>query len=133
MPLKHGGQLFNALVRTHHITSRKKVAHLKRAANTHSCYVLLRSGGCPGIMYCEGDELGVKQWIAFVQSLRYKDYQLAARPALVQSKIVPDYDYGKIFEVATVKEFSARMSERGVLEWWRSGMGYTHDEDDNRF
>jgi hypothetical protein len=66
MSLKNA-QLFNALVRTHHITSRKKVALLKKAADTHNCYVLLRSGGCPGIMYCEGDEPGVKQWIATVQ------------------------------------------------------------------
>jgi hypothetical protein len=67
MSSRHGNRLFNALVRTHHITSRKKVAHLKKAADTHSCYVLLRSGGCPGIMYCEGEEQGVKLWIATVQ------------------------------------------------------------------
>lgn len=66
MSTKHV-QLFNALVRTHHITSRKKVARLKKAAVTHDCYVLLKSGGCPGIMYCEGDEDDVKQWIATVQ------------------------------------------------------------------
>lgn len=59
--------LFNALIRTHHITSRKKVAILKKAASNHECYVLLRSGGSPGIMYVEGSERGVEQWVATVQ------------------------------------------------------------------
>ena len=59
--------LFNALIRTHHITSRKKVAVLKKAASTHGCRVLLRSGGSPGIMYVEGSENGVEQWVAAVQ------------------------------------------------------------------
>lgn len=68
MSTKHASaQLFNALIRTHHITSKKKVSRLKKAAATHDCYVLLRSGGCPGIMYCEGDETGVKEWVAVVQ------------------------------------------------------------------
>lgn len=62
--------LFNALIRTHHITSRKKVAKLKHAADVHSCYVALHSGKCPGIMYCEGSENGVRNWVNAVQVLR---------------------------------------------------------------
>lgn len=59
--------LFHALIRTHHITSRKKVGHLRKAASKYDCYALLRSGGCPGIMYCKGDEEGVKEWVGTVQ------------------------------------------------------------------
>jgi hypothetical protein len=59
--------LFHALIRTHHITSRKKVAHLRKAASKYDCYALLRSGGCPGIMYCKGSEEGVKEWVGTVQ------------------------------------------------------------------
>lgn len=59
--------LFHALIRTHHITSRKKVAHLRKAADKHACYALLRSGGYPGIMYCKGDEQGVRDWVSTVQ------------------------------------------------------------------
>lgn len=59
--------LFHALIRTHHITSRKKVAHLRKAAKELDVYALLRSGGCPGIMYCKGDEEGVKSWVGTVQ------------------------------------------------------------------
>lgn len=59
--------LFHALIRTHHITSRKKVAHLRKAAGKLGCYALLRSGGCPGIMYCKGSEEEVKEWVKTVQ------------------------------------------------------------------
>ena len=58
--------LFNALIRTHHITSRKKVAKLKQAADALDIFALLRYGGCPGIMYVEGDEKGVRQWVEAV-------------------------------------------------------------------
>lgn len=61
-------RVFNALIRTHHITSRKKVAKLKQAATTESVYVLLRSGGSPGIMYVEGsNKPAVESWVAQVQ------------------------------------------------------------------
>lgn len=58
---------WNALIRTHHITSRKKVAALRRAAMDHGVFALLRSGGAPGIMYVEGSEAGVRAWVAAVQ------------------------------------------------------------------
>jgi hypothetical protein len=59
--------MYHALIRTHHITSRKKVAALKAAAKKHRCCALLRSGGTPGIMYIWGrDEEGVKAWVGFV-------------------------------------------------------------------
>lgn len=62
--------LFHALIRTHHITSRKKVAHLRKAASKFDCYALLRSGGCPGIMYCKGSEEAVREWVGTVQVSR---------------------------------------------------------------
>lgn len=58
--------MYHALIRTHHITSRKKVATLKAAAKNHGCYALLRSGGTPGIMYVRGEEGGVKEWVETV-------------------------------------------------------------------
>ena len=59
--------IFNALIRTHHITSRRKVAKLKQAASAHDVFVLLRSGGPPGVMYAEGQESGVTEWVNVVQ------------------------------------------------------------------
>jgi len=55
--------MFNALIRTHHITSRKKVTKLKQAADATQVFALLRSGSSPGIMYVEGAENGVRQWV----------------------------------------------------------------------
>lgn len=62
MTASHG--LWNALIRTHHITSRKKVAKLTQSAKNHNVYALLRSGGSPGIMYVEGSQEGVTDWVA---------------------------------------------------------------------
>ncbi|KAL2216848.1 hypothetical protein M432DRAFT_457714 [Thermoascus aurantiacus ATCC 26904] len=125
--------LYNALIRTHHITSRKKVAVLKRAADTYNCFVLLRTGGCPGIMYVEGrsaDDVG--SWVSTVRNLRYKDFQLATRPApLVREKSVSGKGDDElepepgVTEVESVKEFGALMEERGLWGWWRKGMGYS--------
>jgi hypothetical protein len=119
--------LFNALIRTHHITSRKKIAVLKKAADTLNCFALLRTGGSPGVMYVEGRSDDVEAWVSTVQRLRYKDCQLAARPAPVMDE---DSDCKKgekevgLREVESVREFGCAMKDRGVLEWWRKGMGY---------
>ncbi|KAA8644892.1 hypothetical protein EYZ11_007484 [Aspergillus tanneri] len=135
----------NALIRTHHITSRKKVSALKRAADTYNCFVLLRSGGCPGIMYVESKEkVAVESWVSTVRNLRYKDFQLVARPGVLADE---NQTYGEnsknhryqerlsqemkrdqtigLFEVETVKDFGSIMQQRGVWHWWRKGMGYT--------
>lgn len=55
-----------ALIRTHHITSRKKVAKLKQAALAQAVFVLLRSGSSPGIMYVEGSQAEVEDWVGCV-------------------------------------------------------------------
>ncbi|PWY74991.1 hypothetical protein BO70DRAFT_99226 [Aspergillus heteromorphus CBS 117.55] len=130
--------LYNALIRTHHITSRKKVSALKRAADAHSCVVLLRSGGCPGIMYVEASEKhSVESWVNVVRNLRYKDFQLATRPGPLQdenqtesgkqretSQSMAKKSQAGVSEVDTVKEFGSLMEQRGVWKWWRKGMGY---------
>ena len=123
--------IYNALIRTHHITSRKKVAKLKAAASNCHIYALLRYGGCPGIMYCQGSEIGVREWVSNVQRLRYKDFQLVKKPAgkEVEGKEVKDgVTYGKLEEVESVKDFGASMQNMGVWGWWRKGMGYVGDD-----
>jgi hypothetical protein len=32
-------------------------------------------------------------------------------------------------ETASMKDFAQRMDGRGVLTWWRNGMGYAGNED----
>lgn len=123
--------LYNALIRTHHITSRKKVAKLRAAASNHDVYALLRYGGCPGVMYCQGAERGVRDWVADVQRLRYKDFQLVRKPSEKQAETLASdskLPYGKLEEMDTVKEFGARMQSFGIWNWWRVGMGYQKDE-----
>ncbi|KAF9889501.1 hypothetical protein FE257_007211 [Aspergillus nanangensis] len=143
MKPRTAAMLYNALIRTHHITSRKKVSALKRAADTHACFVLLRSGGCPGIMYVEAKEKeAVESWVNVVRNLRYKDFQLVTRPGALEGEDshsghsgercgkLKDSRKGKresgvgLSEVETVKEFGGLMEQRGVWEWWRKGMGY---------
>lgn len=124
--------LWNALIRTHHITSRTKVAKLRASASNCQIYALLRSGGCPGIMYVEGSETGVKDWVSSVQRLRYKDFQVERKAAEKQVETTrveggsgeKEYGLGKVEEVGSVKEFGVRMAELGVRKWWRQGMGY---------
>jgi uncharacterized protein (DUF169 family) len=124
--------LWNALIRTHHITSRKKVAKLRAAASNYDVYALLRYGGCPGIMYCQGSQAAVRDWVSTVQRLRYKDFQLVKKPAEKQSEVGEGREksvtYGKLEEAESVKEFGARMQELGVWAWWRKGMGYTGED-----
>ncbi|OTB10458.1 hypothetical protein K445DRAFT_253754 [Daldinia sp. EC12] len=124
--MSQGASIFAALIRTHHITSRKKLARVKKAAALYNLNVLIRSGGCPGIMYAEGpDEASVSSWVNMVQGLRYKDFQCAQKPAAHQARgAVDQIKNGGFEEVASVTEFGERMEQRGLGTWWRIGMGY---------
>lgn len=129
--------MYIALIRTHHITSRKKVATLKASAKKLGCYALLRSGGVPGVMYVQGDDKEVVQgWVDVVHELRYnvvhelryKDYQLTAPVA--SAKTVAEQarwlgGRGLLEEVSTVKEMGAKMDGAGLREWWRKAMGFS--------
>lgn len=84
-------------------------------------------------MYCEGNESGVKDWVATVQRLRYKDYQLAIKPAEKKTTgsvelHVPKGDYGKLEELQSVKDYGSRMERLGLWTWWRKGMGYVSED-----
>ena len=133
--------IWNALIRTHHITSRAKVNKVRTAAGKHEVHALLCSGGCPGIMYCEGAQQGVQNWVKTVQRLRYKDFQLVVKPEEIpiptaeeilkgtkQNGKTFDESLGILEEVESVKEFGSRMQELGIWDWWRKGMGYVRDD-----
>lgn len=67
----------------------------------------------------------------YLQRLRYKDFQLAARPSEVQVEsehLGQDRAVKGLQEVESVKDFASHMHARGVLEWWRTGMGYAGDQ-----
>jgi hypothetical protein len=77
-------------------------------------------------------------WLRFsaefaIQRLRYKDFQLAARPAEIfgqegaNDHIEQEPPTG-LFETDSVKDFATQMEKRGVLEWWKKAMGYSGSE-----
>ena len=62
--------LYRALIKTHHILSRKKIATVTKAAKKFSCAVYLKTGA-PGVMIgeCEGEEgeQDLKGWVGSVK------------------------------------------------------------------
>lgn len=117
--------LFNCLLRTHHITSRKKLQRVRRAADQLGVdWVLVRSGGAPGVMFAEArSETGLADWVAAVQALRYKDFRCVARPARTEGDgEVRARGWG---ETASLREFGEEMEARGLGAWWKRGMGYS--------
>lgn len=129
--------LYTALIRTHHITSRKKLQRVKKSARQLEVpYVLVRSGGAPGIMYAEApEENAVASWVAAVRDLRYKDFQCARKPTL-QRVLLSAAAGGKsaaptspsFQELETTAEFGHVMEEKGLTKWWGVGMGYQTEE-----
>ncbi|KAJ5622779.1 hypothetical protein N7490_011384 [Penicillium lividum] len=77
-------------------------------------------------MYAESrEQTNVESWVTVVRKLRYKDYQLVAKPGI----LTLDGDSPSVtglWEVSSVKEFGELMSKRGtnVFESWRKAMGY---------
>lgn len=61
--------LHRALIRTHHMTSRKKLTAIARAATMHRCAVYLKTGvRPPGFMIAESeDEERLEAWVADVK------------------------------------------------------------------
>lgn len=57
--------LYRILIKTHHMTSRKKILIITKAAKRLSCSVVLKTGGPPGIMVAEGE--GAMEWMEVVR------------------------------------------------------------------
>ncbi|KAI1454097.1 hypothetical protein F4805DRAFT_333107 [Annulohypoxylon moriforme] len=126
--MNRSSNLFVALIRTHHITSRKKLARVKKAAALYDLQVLVRSGGSPGIMYAEGpDEATVGNWVNGVQALKYKDFQCVQKPSASLVQDAGRASGAGFEEVTSVAEFGERMEKRGLGSWWKIGMGYASE------
>lgn len=60
--------LCRALIKTHHMTSRKKISSIIKAAKKCNCAVYLKSGmHPPGVMIAECDNENLKEWIKNVK------------------------------------------------------------------
>lgn len=63
--------LHRALLKTHHMTSRKKITAIIKAAKKCNCAVYLKTGVPPGVMVGESDgdagEQDLKEWVESVK------------------------------------------------------------------
>ncbi|KAH8792788.1 hypothetical protein F5882DRAFT_399508 [Hyaloscypha sp. PMI_1271] len=111
------------LIKTHHMTSRKKILNLTRAASNLQCSVLLKTGSHPpGMMFAEGG--GAEDWMKVVKKLRYKDFRLMGKDEVNERRL--DVAAGEVVELTSMKEFAAFLEKDPVIyEWWRVRMGYT--------
>ncbi|CAO1606464.1 hypothetical protein XANCAGTX0491_009962 [Xanthoria calcicola] len=115
---------FRALIKTHHMTSRKKIQAITKSAKHHSCSVLIKTGKPPGVMIAQGTEDAVKQWVESVKRLRYKDYRLLRLEAVTAGELSPHP--GSITEFGSMKDLSAYLEQCEVWEWWAEHMGFAN-------
>lgn len=79
--------LCRALIKTHHMTSRKKIMAITKAAKQYDCAIYLKSGkNTPGVMIgeCDGEE-GERDLKELVKSVK-----VGLSCSLNQSAIKPD-------------------------------------------
>lgn len=127
-------QVYRALIKTHHMTSRKKIITLTKSASHLHCSILLKTGSCPGIMLCEADALSsIQDWIEGVRKLRYKDYQLMKKEMVIlageDSALRGIVDRGKVVEIDKLSDFGKTLGDGELNAWWRRAMGYVREGD----
>ena len=59
--------LTRILIKTHHMTSLKKIEKITKAAKKLECAVLLKTGRPPGVMLAEGDSRKAEEWLEVVK------------------------------------------------------------------
>lgn len=119
--------IFVTLIRTHHVTSRKKLQRVKKAAAHFDVpFVLVRYGGCPGLMYGESpDASSLGSWVSAVKDLRYKDFQCVYKPEsreLVDVPPKPPMPSSAFNETESVSEFGQLMDLKGLGGWFKIGL-----------
>lgn len=119
--------LFVTLIRTHHVTSRKKLQRVKKAAAHFDIpFVLVRYGGSPGLMYAESEEgSSLGAWVSAVKDLRYKDFQCVYKPEERQLNDGPaatSMPAGAFNETESVSSFGECMDRKGLGEWFKIGL-----------
>lgn len=120
--------LFVTLIRTHHVTSRKKLQRVKKAAAHFDIpFVLVRYGGSPGLMYAESsDGSCLGSWVSAVKDLRYKDFQCVYKPEMRQlnedGPAPTPVPAGAFNETESVSAFGQVMDHKGLGEWFKIGL-----------
>lgn len=115
--------VFATLIRTHHITSRKKLQRVKKAAAHFDVpLVVIRYGGSPGLMYGESPDAGaLGAWVSAVKDLRYKDFQCVCKPERKNINDTP-LPSGPFHETESVSEFAQIMAQRALADWFKLGL-----------
>ena len=80
--------LCRALIKTHHMTSRKKIMAITKAAKQYECAVYLKTGmHPPGVMIgeCDGQEgeQDLKEWVRSVKVCVHYPAQRRIRPLII--------------------------------------------------
>lgn len=116
--------VFATLIRTHHVTSRKKLQRVKKAAAHFDVpFVLVRYGGSPGLMYGESsDAASLTSWVSAVKDLRYKDFQCVWKPERKDVNETEPVPTAPFHEVESVSEFGQLMDCKGLGEWFKIGL-----------
>lgn len=116
--------VFATLIRTHHVTSRKKLQRVKKAAAHFDVpFVLVRYGGSPGLMYGESsDAASLTSWVSAVKDLRYKDFQCVWKPERKDMNETTPVSTGSFHEVESVSDFGQLMERKGLSEWFKVGL-----------
>ncbi|KAI3397106.1 hypothetical protein diail_11249 [Diaporthe ilicicola] len=120
--------LFVTLIRTHHVTSRKKLQRVKKAAAHFDIpFVLVRYGGSPGLMYAESHEgSSLSSWVSAVKDLRYKDFQCVCKPEArrlaCDASAMSTMPSGAFNETESVSSFGQVMDRKGLSEWFKVGL-----------
>lgn len=119
--------LFVTLIRTHHVTSRKKLQRVRKAAAHFDIpFVLVRYGGSPGLMYAESHAGScLSSWVSAVKDLRYKDFQCVYKPGarLVHgASTTSPVPSGAFNETESVSSFGQVMEWKGLGEWFKIGL-----------
>jgi hypothetical protein len=136
--------IHRVLIKTHHMTSTKKIQVITKAAKSLSCSVILKTGGWPGIMLAEGERVG--EWMEVVrvscliiysresdideilQKLRYKDYLLLRKGVVERPRL--NIEPGTVNVKTSMKGLVAFLErEPELYEWWRNHMGYKKGND----
>lgn len=108
---------------------------MRRAASQLDVdWVLVRSGGSPGLMYAESRNGRLEDWVAAVQALRYKDFRCVSKPTLMSDHVTGGKKQGSestvhqaaagFHETESIAEFAREMEARNLTCWWKRGMGY---------
>lgn len=67
MWLGQNSNLSRILIKTHHMTSVKKIEKITKAAKKLDCAVLLKTGRPPGVMLVEGEVGKADEWLDVVK------------------------------------------------------------------